>query len=285
MKKEIKIELGGGLKPRDESYLNIDKIGSEFKIDMEKDRLPFDDKSVDDIFTQHTLEHIQNLIHVLNECWRVLKPGHEMEIIVPHKDKDRAYAITHCRFFTEESFLTLERPEFEEVYGIKRWKIIECRTNEQLDIYVRMTPIYDKILLNLGSGEHRLEGFENRDILYDGWKFEGGLDEYEDNSVDGITISHALYRVEEKDYPNVFSEFYRILKPGGIIRITEDDTRHWEWHDRKTDTTPTMFGSYFKKAGFKQIYKLKETDSFYEKGLLRQNYHPRAISFFIEAIK
>jgi len=29
--------------------------------------------------------------------------------------------------------------------------------------------------------------------------------------------------VDERDFPRVFAEFFRVLKSGGVIRITEDD--------------------------------------------------------------
>ena len=76
--------------------------------------------------------------------------------------------------------------------------------------------------LNLGCGEeHLISGFENLDAR-NGWRFEDGLP-YPDGSVEAITISHALYLVPLADWPAAFAEFARVLKPGGVIRITEDD--------------------------------------------------------------
>ena len=81
--------------------------------------------------------------------------------------------------------------------------------------------------LNLGYGEHRLRGFVNLDKT-DGWTFESGLKNFAAASVAGITISHALMYVHEKDIPFVISELHRVLVPGGILRITEDDTQNPE---------------------------------------------------------
>lgn len=135
-----KLELGGGYNRR-KGYICLDKVEGDILMDFENDPIPFEDSSVDEIFTQHMLEHIWNLPELLNECHRVIKHDGVMEIIVPHKDNPRAYVLSHCRYFTEETFLTLEREEFEKYYGIKRWKIIECRKNERPDIYVKLTPI------------------------------------------------------------------------------------------------------------------------------------------------
>jgi predicted SAM-dependent methyltransferase len=79
------------------------------------------------------------------------------------------------------------------------------------------------VILHLGGGDDRHEGQIDKDPTIDGWRFEYGLD-FEDETVDGITISHALMYAKVSKLSYVFSEFYRVLKPGGVIRITEDDT-------------------------------------------------------------
>lgn len=78
-------------------------------------------------------------------------------------------------------------------------------------------------LLNLGSGPYVIEGFVNLDKKR-GWTFESGLTQYGDGDVAAITISHALLYVPLGDWMFVFSEFARVLEPGGVVRITEDAT-------------------------------------------------------------
>lgn len=86
-------------------------------------------------------------------------------------------------------------------------------------------------LLNLGCGTkgtrswHPMPGCINLDKSM-GWQFEDGLPQYFDASVDGITISHALMYVAAGGWPKLFREFARVLRPGGVIRITEDDTEN-----------------------------------------------------------
>mgnify|MGYP001608609104 CR=1 FL=1 len=69
--------------------------------------LPFDDDSIDSIYSAHCFEHFagEDLIFLIEECWRVSKPGAEWTIIVPdatspnmHKDP------MHCSYWYEESF-------------------------------------------------------------------------------------------------------------------------------------------------------------------------------------
>lgn len=69
--------------------------------------LPFDDSSVDGIYSAHCFEHVEgaDLIFLIEECWRVCKYGAEWTIIVPdatspnmHKDP------LHYSYWYEESF-------------------------------------------------------------------------------------------------------------------------------------------------------------------------------------
>jgi len=48
-------------------------------------RLPFDDDTVDYIFTSHMLEHLtqRKAIRVLAECYRTLKPGGVLRVVLP----------------------------------------------------------------------------------------------------------------------------------------------------------------------------------------------------------
>jgi len=68
-------------------FINID--GNIFrKIDVWLDirnRFPFNDSSVNSIYSCHIMEHFypDELEKVLSECFRVLKPGGGMRIVVP----------------------------------------------------------------------------------------------------------------------------------------------------------------------------------------------------------
>lgn len=55
-------------------------------IDLNHERLPFDESSVDFIYSSHTLEHLSldGFFHVMSESYRVLKPGAQFKIVVPY---------------------------------------------------------------------------------------------------------------------------------------------------------------------------------------------------------
>lgn len=94
-----------------------------------------------------------------------------------------------------------------------------------------VAPVDGPVVLNLGCGTpgapswHPMPGCVNLDRSM-GWVFEDGLAQYTDAAVAAITISHSLMYVHADDWPRVFEEFARVLAPGGVIRITEDDTEH-----------------------------------------------------------
>lgn len=59
---------------------------ADITLDLNKENLPFEDSSVDFIFSSHTLEHltIDGFLHVMQECYRVLKPSGQLKIVVPY---------------------------------------------------------------------------------------------------------------------------------------------------------------------------------------------------------
>jgi len=101
-----KLNLGCGIRKLD-GYYNID-ISSEVKPDLVWDLnegLPsiISDNSVDHIEVTHTLEHIKEIIYLMNECYRVLKHGGTMHIVVPQGEGIWADP-THVRAFSKLSW-------------------------------------------------------------------------------------------------------------------------------------------------------------------------------------
>lgn len=116
----MKLNLGGGRK-RKPGYKNVDLYVVEegdFKWDL-KFGLPDEikDNSVDAINAEHIFEHIPSLYKnddgkefqprkkLLNDCWRVLKPGAQIEIYVPHRLDNCAYTDDTHEWFMDESSL------------------------------------------------------------------------------------------------------------------------------------------------------------------------------------
>ena len=87
----MKINLGAGSK-RYEGYVNIDSdAGSnpDYVLNIEKDRLPFEDSSVDSVYAHHILEHLgDGFFHCIQELYRVCKHGTIIDVKVPHPRHD-----------------------------------------------------------------------------------------------------------------------------------------------------------------------------------------------------
>jgi GT2 family glycosyltransferase len=157
--------------------------------------------------------------------------------------------------------------------------------------------IEQPLRLNLGCGTpgtrswHPVPGFVNLDKSLD-WRFEDGLPQFQDRSVAGITISHALMYVPEAAWPKVFAEFARVLAPGGVLRVTEDETKDpasprfggWKGSDPAvTLTHPAMMREAMERAGLRVVDVDRETTTYRDRSLM-QAQHGDPV-FFIEGIR
>lgn len=66
---------------------------------------PFPDSYFDQIYAIDVLEHLNDVIKVIEELHRLLKPGGGLKLQVPHFSSVHAFTdITHRHFFSTESF-------------------------------------------------------------------------------------------------------------------------------------------------------------------------------------
>jgi predicted SAM-dependent methyltransferase len=81
----LRLHLGCGGEPK-ENWVNIDLVGDPIQLAWNLAKgVPFEDNSVDAIFHEHLLEHIplRSGFILMNESFRVLKPGGILRIGVP----------------------------------------------------------------------------------------------------------------------------------------------------------------------------------------------------------
>jgi SAM-dependent methyltransferase len=90
----VVVDVGGGKNPSYRSYLqgwhagvrNLDKQhgeGASREVDFERDTLPFDDASVDQVLIFNVLEHVYHHEHLVRELRRILKEGKDVLGFVP----------------------------------------------------------------------------------------------------------------------------------------------------------------------------------------------------------
>ena len=129
-----------------DDYIGIDIIdyGQAIVWDIEAG-LPVPDNSCINIFCSHVVEHVEDLIGLMNEFWRALKPNGEIHIVCPHKDSEKAYLVHHIRRFDKKTFEAFDfswppGKEWKRDYNILPWKIRELVVNDRKDIHCWASP-------------------------------------------------------------------------------------------------------------------------------------------------
>jgi SAM-dependent methyltransferase len=105
--KFIQVELGCGANKKIQNAISVDMVdldGVDIIANI-NDGLPFDDNSIDEIYSYHFLEHVDSLENTLKEIHRVLKNGGKNIGSVPHFANPYFYSDpTHNSFFGLYSF-------------------------------------------------------------------------------------------------------------------------------------------------------------------------------------
>ena len=102
----MKVNLGCG-----EKYLpgwtNCDvvkEVKADVYFDAEKFPYPLPSDAAEEILMDNVLEHLEDIPGVMNECFRILKPGGVLVVKVPYGKSDwMLMDPTHKHFFTEKT--------------------------------------------------------------------------------------------------------------------------------------------------------------------------------------
>lgn len=112
----LNIGCGRDIKP---GYINLDRVsgpGVDVVTELEAlavHPLPFEDNSIDQFVMSHVIEHIENVLPMMEELYRVAKPDAEMVIRCPHGASDDADEDpTHVRRMFHGSFLAFAQPYY-----------------------------------------------------------------------------------------------------------------------------------------------------------------------------
>lgn len=113
----MKLNLGSGNIVK-QGYVNVDVTqypGVDQVVDLDKVPWPWEDNSVDEIYASDALEHFAplgrgagqlNIIAIMGEIHRVLKPGGLVELIIPSTDGPGAFQDpTHVTYWNKNTFL------------------------------------------------------------------------------------------------------------------------------------------------------------------------------------
>tara|TARA_Y100000589_G_scaffold18035_1_gene14978 strand:- start:2665 stop:3216 length:552 start_codon:yes stop_codon:yes gene_type:complete len=106
-KKKLVLDLGCGKKKRD-GTIGVDfntRLEGIINHNLNEFPYPFDSETVDKVYIDNCIEHLDNPLRVMEEIHRMLKKGGEVKVIVPYFRSPYAFHDpTHKTFYTTESF-------------------------------------------------------------------------------------------------------------------------------------------------------------------------------------
>ena len=113
----IKLNIGCGNDIK-EGFINMDKYPinkSVIRFDFDKEKLPFDNNSVDYVYMRHSLEHINERQKAVMEILRVLKDGGVFKCILPTNSP----CITHKSYRHIKGYfkIFIANNRYDEKYG------------------------------------------------------------------------------------------------------------------------------------------------------------------------
>ena len=141
------LNLGSGISKQEttpeQEWMNIDN-DTRTRPDILRNLMngiPFNDCTFDMVLSSHFFEHFKgtDLIFLVNEVWRVLKPEGRLYILSPYyKDKTSWIDVTHEQHFNEYSFEFFWFPTTSSVLaGVTGWfepVVIEVAEERELRI-------------------------------------------------------------------------------------------------------------------------------------------------------
>lgn len=117
------------------------------KVNLENDRLPYEDDCFDIIFTKSVIEHIYKPDNFISECYRVLKPGGRIIIMTP--DWQTTMHIFYDDFTHVHPYNEIAINDLLQIYN---YRYVECEKFYQLPI------LWDKPFLKIVSRILQLTG-------------------------------------------------------------------------------------------------------------------------------
>jgi len=96
----MKLNLGCGSKKL-EGYINADiepSVNPDMIIDLDKFPYPFKDSSIDEVYMEHSLEHVKYLKETLKEIYRILKPDGILKLMIPHFSRGLTHPFHNYHF-------------------------------------------------------------------------------------------------------------------------------------------------------------------------------------------
>jgi SAM-dependent methyltransferase len=138
----VVFDLGCG-KHKVKGALGIDAAdltGVDLVHDLQVMPYPLPDDSADQIVLNHVIEHFADPLPLLQEIWRIARPGARVLIRTPHYSGRYAWKDpTHRRAFTSESFHYFGENDYS-YYTRARFRVVQVRLKYFLEEHVWPRP-------------------------------------------------------------------------------------------------------------------------------------------------
>ena len=140
----VKLNLGCGERWKD-GFINVDAFNpADMIVDLNSFPWPWEDNTVDEIYSRGCFEHLQDFNAALREAHRVLKPGGRLQIIVPHfRNPQAAWPQQHIHQFSIYTF-THHLSQSNEYSGNPPFSTVSVRhiyLDSRLSIFNRLANI------------------------------------------------------------------------------------------------------------------------------------------------
>lgn len=125
--KKLNLGCGPDIKAGFVNHDGLGLPGVDVVHDLNQFPYPFVDNEFDEIYASHVLEHVDDLVRVMGELRRILKPDGRLVVRVPHFSCGVSYRDpTHRRLF---SYHTFDYFTAECFYGLPRFVIVSRSLN------------------------------------------------------------------------------------------------------------------------------------------------------------
>jgi predicted SAM-dependent methyltransferase len=113
---------------------------------------PWADSSIEHVLAHDIIEHLPDKVHTMNELWRVLEPGAQVEIIVPTTEGRGAWQDpTHVSYWNRNSFFYFthrdpHRERFGVAYGVMaRFNVVRLEQELLRDDVTKLTIVLEAV--------------------------------------------------------------------------------------------------------------------------------------------
>ena len=152
----LKLDIGGGAYPRGNGFLNVDILPcADIRHDINQTPWPFDDQSVDEVYSSHCVEHVSSFVGFIREVARICKIGASAELRCPDSMSDMAMCPGHTHVISVNCVR-----HASEIFLESHWK-----DSRRMLSLVGISAIPDDYWFPMARSSRLFNGWTNEEIM------------------------------------------------------------------------------------------------------------------------